>query len=245
MYDYCSIIEHHKKDSCRQRETGYWTTRGLVNSRMTALTENDTTFCWLIFFFITVSNINFTASCAQGKGAKYTLLLVAASTSWLDRDLTSPRGLPVNSSHGQVVTWSTCHRRISSHSQPVTSEHTTRHRQCRAFRFGYLGLMSLAMTRIICDNVGAETWKKRDVAHTCTTWQVNCSVCNIEVTKSLATAKLLRAKNARSKSTVNLSQRRQTRWSTRHTVWRVDWFPQRAVQSTTCPVCELTSPRVV
>ena len=52
--------------------------------------------------------------------------------------------------------------------------------------------------------------------------------------KSLTTAKLLNASNARSKSTVNSSQHRQTRRSTRHTflrcdeltVWRVDWFPR-------------------
>ena len=52
------------------------------------------------------------------------------------------------------------------------------------------------------------------------------------ISKSRMTAKLLNVTNAGSKSTVNLSQRRQTRQSTHHTilqcdeltVWRVDWF---------------------
>jgi len=35
-------------------------------------------------------------------------------------------GLPVKSSHGQLVTWSTRHTRVSSHSQLVTSEHITK-----------------------------------------------------------------------------------------------------------------------
>ena len=85
--------------------------------------------------------------------------------------------------------------------------------------------------------VGVETWKKRDVAHTCTTWQV---IAACAISKSPTTAKLLNATSARSKSTFNSSQRRQTRRLTRHTilrcdeltVWRVDWFPlKRSVWS--------------
>jgi len=53
------------------------------------------------------------------------------------------------------------------------------------------------------------------------------------ISKSPTTTKLLSAMNARSKSTVNSSQRRQTWWSTHHTIlrcdelpaWRIDWFP--------------------
>ena len=90
--------------------------------------------------------------------------------------------------------------------------------------------------------VGVEIWKKRDVAHTCTTWQV---IAACAMSKSLTTAKLLNATNAGSRSTVNLSQHRQTRWSTRHTilwcdeltVWRVDWFRRPAsVVSMWCDV---------
>ena len=70
-------------------------------------------------------------------------------------------------------------------------------------------------------------------AHTCTTWQV---IAACAMSKSLTTAKLLNATNARSKSTVNSSQRRQTRRSTWHTilrwieltVWRIDWFPMKS-----------------
>ena len=75
-----------------------------------------------------------------------------------------------------------------------------------------------------------ETWKKRDIAHTCTTWQV-IGACVIS--KSPTTAKLLNATNARSKSMVTSSQRCQKRQSSCHTIlqcdkltmWRVDWFP--------------------
>jgi len=42
------------------------------------------------------------------------------------------------------------------------------------------------------------------------------------ISKSLTTAKLLNATNARSKYAVNSSQRHQTRWSTRHTILRCD-----------------------
>jgi len=67
--------------------------------------------------------------------------------------------------------------------------------------------------------VGVKTRKKRDVAHLCTTWQV---IAACAILKSLTTAKLLNVTNATSKSTVNSSQRRQTRRSTRHTILRCD-----------------------
>jgi len=65
--------------------------------------------------------------------------------------------------------------------------------------------------------------KKQDVAHTYTTSQV---IAACAISKSPTTVKLLNAMNARSKRTVNSSQRHQTRRSTRHTILRcgVDWF---------------------
>jgi len=57
------------------------------------------------------------------------------------------------------------------------------------------------------------------------------------ISKSPATAKLLSAKNTRLKSTVNSSQRRQTRWSTRHTILRCDEL--------TGSLSELSSPPLV
>ena len=50
-------------------------------------------------------------------------------------------------------------------------------------------------------------WKKRDVAHSCTTWQV---IVACAVLQSPTTAKLFNVTNARSNSTVNSSQRRPT-----------------------------------
>ena len=61
--------------------------------------------------------------------------------------------------------------------------------------------------------------KKRDVADTCTTWQV---IAACAISKSPTTAKLLNATNARSKSMVNSSQHHQTRWSTHHTILQRD-----------------------
>jgi len=81
----------------------------------------------------------------------------------------------------------------------MATEHT-RHTQCCALRFGYLGLM--------------------------------CAI-----SKSLTTAKLLNATNAKSKSMVNSSQCLQTRRSAHMvlrcdelTVWRVDWLPLQSIQ---------------
>jgi len=81
--------------------------------------------------------------------------------------------------------------------------------------------------------------EKRDVIHTCTTWQViaACAILKLPIT-----AKLLNATNAGSKSTVNSSQRYQTRRSTRHTilrcdkltVWRVDWTTVNRNQERVC-----------
>ena len=127
--------------------------------------------------------------------------------------------LPVNSTHGRLVTRS-CRHTVNlspvnlsrTHTRLVTqsTRHITKPPQCRAVRFGYLGLMSLYHSK---DNwwqqlfVGMESRKKRDVAHTWTTWQV---IAACAILKSPTTAKLLSATNAMSKSTVNSSQRLQT-----------------------------------
>ena len=104
----------------------------------------------------------------------------------------------------------------------MANEHASRHTQWRAVQFGYLGLMSLAMASMISDKlfVSIETWKKRGIAHTCTTWQV---IAASAISKSPTTAKLLNATNVRkygqliampSDMTVNLSHD--------FTLWRVD-----------------------
>ena len=122
----------------------------------------------------------------------------------------------VISSHGELVTRSTRHR---------STRHLTKPPQCRAVRFNYLGFMSLYhIARMISDNSYLWAWKlERNEtlhnAHSCPTWQV---IAACAVLKSPTTAKLLNATSARSKSTFNSSQRRQTRRLTRHTILRCD-----------------------
>jgi len=137
----------------------------------------------------------------------------------------------VMSSHGQLVTSQlvtytspdtvNCHVTIKATAMPCSS----------VWLFGFNVTVSIA--RMISDNSYLWAWKleRNKTLHiTCTTWQV---IAACAILKSPTTAKLLNASNARSKSTVNSSQRRQTRRSTRHTilrcdeltVWRVDWFP--------------------
>jgi len=91
------------------------------------------------------------------------------------------------------------------------------HRQCHAIRFGFWGLTSLAMARMISDNSYLWAWKpeRNETLHTRTTWQV---IAACAISKSPTTAKLLSVTSARSKSTVNSSQCRQIQWSTRHTI---------------------------
>jgi len=84
----------------------------------------------------------------------------------------------VNSSHGQLITQSTRHKlahnkatsrnffylyagqvapRNSAQNGVIMASEHTRYMQCRAVRFGYLGLMSLAMARMISDSSYVET----------------------------------------------------------------------------------------
>jgi len=145
---------------------------------------------------------------------------VVQSASWHIRELSSNPTHHQLTRHTRLVTQSTRHKRAHNKTTRrifylhacqvaprnsaqytdgvITASEHTRHTQCRAVWFGYLGLM-------------------------CAT------------SKSPTTANLLSATNARSKCTVNSSQCRQTRRSTRHTIWRcdeltlwrVDWFPHR------------------
>jgi len=120
----------------------------------------------------------------------------------------------VNSSHGHVVTRSTCHRStrhtcVSSHSQLITSEHITK-------------------PPVVIFLSACRSAPRNSAQHRRRTYSKRA------ISKSPTTAKLLNGMNARSKRTVNSSQHRETRRSTRHTilrrdeltVWRVDWFPQ-------------------
>jgi len=112
----------------------------------------------------------------------------------------------VISSHGHVVTRSTRHRstrhiRVSSHSQLVTSEH--------------IGLTKTPVVIFFYLHAG-------QVAPRNSGQHGRRACCKRAISKSLTTAKLLNVTNAMSKRTVNSSQRRQTRRSTRHTILRCD-----------------------
>ena len=73
------------------------------------------------------------------------------------------------------------------------------------------------MTTVICGRGNLK--ETRDVAHTCTTWQYIAACAS---SKSLTTAKLLNETSTRSKSTVNSSQRCQTRQSTHLAILQCD-----------------------
>jgi len=87
--------------------------------------------------------------------------------------------------------------------------------QCYADRFGYLGLMSLALARMTSDNSYLWAWKleRNETLHNCT-YMYNmasyCSMCNIEVTEAL-----------------NVTSARLKVWSTRHNAVRHDGQPTR------------------
>jgi len=99
----------------------------------------------------------------------------------------------------QLVTRSSRHTVMSSHSQLVTSERITK---SPVVIFFHLHAGQVA-PRNSAQN-GRRNYGKRAIS------------------KSLTTAKLLNATNARSKRTVISSQHRQARRSTRHTILRCD-----------------------
>jgi len=75
---------------------------------------------------------------------------------------------------------------------------------------------------MISENSYLWAWKleRNETLHiTCTIWQV---IAACAILKTPMTAKLLNVTNARSKSTVNSSQRHQTQRSTRHTILQCD-----------------------
>ena len=138
--------------------------------------------------------------------------------------------LPVNSSHGHLVTRS-C--RLTVNSSPVNSSHTrlviksTRHKQAHKKAipvaiFFYLHAGQVAP-------INSAKHGRRDYVKRVYTRHTQCCAVRFAyfglicvILKSPMTVKLLNATNARSKSTVNSSQRLQTRQSTRHTILRCD-----------------------
>jgi len=115
-------------------------------------------------------------------------------------------GLPVNSSYGHVVTRLTRDTRVSSQSHLVTSEHIRKPYQSQFF---YLHADQVAP-------INSAEHGKRNYGKRVYTRHTQCCAVrfaylfNVCISKSPMTMKLLNATNARSKSTVNSSQRLQT-----------------------------------
>ena len=139
-------------------------------------------------------------------------------------------GLPVNSSLGHLVT-SQLVTRVSSQSQLVTSEH----KKAIPVAIFFIYLDADQVAPINSAEHGRRNYSKRVCTrHTqwCAVWFAYLGLTCV-ISKSPMMVKLLNATNARSKSTVNSSQRLQTGQSTHHTilrcdeltVCRVDWFP--------------------
>ena len=127
----------------------------------------------------------------------------------------------VISLHGHVVTRSTRHTCVLSHSQLVTSEHIR-----KPSSSNFLSARRSGSTMIkVLNTDGVITASEHTTRHTqCRAVRISLLGLGLMcvISKPLMTAKFLNATNARSKSTVNSSQHRQTRRSTRQTILRCD-----------------------
>jgi len=126
--------------------------------------------------------------------------------------------LPVNSSHGHLVTV------MSSHGQLVTqsTRHKRAHNKTYAMPCSSVWLFGFNVTCYDKDNLWQHLWawklERNETLHIHVQHGKLIAACAIS--KSLTTAKLLNATKARWNSTVNSSQRRQTQQSTRHMILR-------------------------
>jgi len=121
------------------------------------------------------------------------------------------RRLPVNSSHTCLVTQSTRYNRA--------------HNKDTSRKFFYLHAGQVAPRNSAQHgrrNYGTRVYNKTYAMPCSSVWLFDVSVRNIEVTDDGEALESLNATNVRSKSTVNSSQRCQTRRSTRHTILRCD-----------------------
>ena len=143
--------------------------------------------CNYIFYLSTIWTLHFCSTASYNNDSIFDCKCHIIFVSLFRTPTQCVHGLPVNSSHGHLVTRSCRH---TVNSSPVNSSH------------------------------------KRLVTKL-TVWRDAC------VTSSWPCDEMTVWRGARSKSTVNSSQRRHTRRSTRHailrcdelTMWRVDWFP--------------------
>ena len=155
-----------------------------------------------------------------------------------------PELLPVNSSHGHLVTRSTCHR-STRHAFTHASRHKITcykraHNTATSRKIFYLhsGHVAPRNSPINSAQHGWRSYRKRAYNKTCTmlcslVWLSGFSVWLCAISQLLTMAKLLNATKARSKvrSTRHNAVRHDGQLVTRFlrcdelTVWRVDWLP--------------------